>query len=61
MPEVIQTYLDTDDFNEVREIQKNLLKYYEEDFSKHAPRDVIPRIMMHNIILLYHFLLMVIH
>ena len=41
MPEVIQTYLDTDDFNEVREIQKNLLKYYEEDFSKHAPRDVI--------------------
>ena len=46
MPEVIQTYLDTDDFNEVREIQKNLLKYYEEDFSKHAPRDVIPRIMM---------------
>ena len=46
MPEVVQTYLDTDDFNEVREIQKNLLKYYEEDFSKHAPRDVIPRIMM---------------
>lgn len=31
---------------EVREIQKSLLKYYEEDFSKHAPKEVIPRIMM---------------
>lgn len=46
MPEVVQTYLDTEDFNEVREIQKNLLKYYEEDFSKHAPKEVIPRIHM---------------
>lgn len=46
MPEVIQTYIDTDDLYEVREIQKNLLKYYEEDFSKHAPKEVIPRIMM---------------
>lgn len=46
MPEVVQTYLDTEDYNEVREIQRNLLKYYEEDFSKHAPKEVIPRIMM---------------
>ena len=46
MPEVVQTYIDTDDFYEVREIQKNLLKYYEEDFSKHAPKEVVPRIMM---------------
>lgn len=46
MPEVVQTFLDTDDFYEVREVQKNLLEYYEEDFSKHAPREVIPRIMM---------------
>lgn len=46
MPEVVQTYLDTEDFNEVREIQKNLLIYYEEDFSKHAPKEVIPRIHM---------------
>lgn len=46
MPEVIQTYIDTDDLYEVREIQKNLLKYYEEDFSKHAPKEVVPRIMM---------------
>lgn len=46
MPEVVQTFLDTDDFYEVREVQRNLLEYYEEDFSKHAPREVIPRIMM---------------
>lgn len=46
MPEVLQTFIDTDDFYEVREVQKNLLKYYEEDFSKHAPKEVVPRIMM---------------
>ena len=46
MPEVVQTFIDTDDFYEVREVQKNLLKYYEEDFSKHAPKEVVPRIMM---------------
>lgn len=46
MPEAVQTYIDTDDFYEVREVQKNLLKYYEEDFSKHAPKEVVPRIMM---------------
>ena len=46
MPEVVQTYIDTEDFYEVREIQKNLLKYYEEDFSKHVPKEIVPRIMM---------------
>lgn len=46
MPEVVQTYIDTGDFNEVREIQRNLLKYYEEDFSKHAPKEVVARIRM---------------
>ncbi len=46
MPEVVQTFIDTDDFYEVREVQKNLLKYYEEDFSKHAPKEVVPRITM---------------
>ncbi|MBO5082244.1 MAG: DUF4143 domain-containing protein, partial [Lachnospiraceae bacterium] len=46
MPEVVQTFIDTDDFYAVREVQKNLLKYYEEDFSKHAPKEVVPRIMM---------------
>lgn len=46
MPEVVQTYIDSDDLFEVREIQNNLLQYYEEDFSKYAPKEVVPRIMM---------------
>ena len=46
MPEVVQSYIDNNDYVEIRDIQKNLLKYYEEDFSKHAPKEVIPRIMM---------------
>lgn len=46
MPEVVQIYIDSDDLFEVREIQNNLLQYYEEDFSKHAPKEVVPRIMM---------------
>ena len=46
LPEVVQTYIDSDDLFEVREIQNNLLQYYEEDFSKHAPKEVVPRIMM---------------
>lgn len=40
------TYIDTDDLYQVREVQKNLLTYYESDFSKHAPREQIPRIQM---------------
>ena len=46
MPEAVQCFADTDDYFEVREIQNGLLKYYEEDFSKHAPKDVVPRIQM---------------
>lgn len=46
MPEVVQTYLDTDDFDEVRIIQKELLTYYANDFSKHAPKETVPRIQM---------------
>ena len=36
MPEVVQSYVGSKDFNQVREIQKNLLNYYQQDFSKHA-------------------------
>lgn len=46
MPEVVSTYLDTDDFYEVQKIQKELLIYYANDFSKHAPVETIPRIQM---------------
>lgn len=44
MPEVVQCYVDTKDFNEVREIQKNLLNYYQQDFSKHAEAILVPRL-----------------
>ena len=46
MPEAVQCFVDTDDYFAVREIQNGLLKYYEEDFSKHAPKEVVPRIQM---------------
>lgn len=46
MPEAVQTFLDTDDMKEVRNIQKELLTYYENDFSKHAPKEQLPRIQM---------------
>ncbi len=46
MPEAVQTYIETDDLQEVRRIQKGLLSYYENDFSKHVPKETIPRIQM---------------
>jgi hypothetical protein len=46
MPEAVQTFIDTDDMKAVREVQKELLLYYENDFSKHAPQEQIPRIQM---------------
>ena len=44
MPEVVQSYLDSKDFNQVREIQKNLLNYYQQDFSKHAEATLVSRL-----------------
>lgn len=46
MPEAVQAYVDTDDLQEVRSIQKSLLLYYKNDFSKHALTDTVPRIQM---------------
>lgn len=44
MPEVVQIYAETKDFNRVREIQKNLLNYYQQDFSKYAEVSLVPRL-----------------
>lgn len=44
MPEAVQAFIDNHDFNEVREIQQRILSAYEQDFSKHAPNETIPRI-----------------
>lgn len=46
MPEVVQSFVDNRDFNEVREIQQRILSAYEQDFSKHAPNEIVPRIRM---------------
>ncbi len=44
MPEAVQSFAENRDFNEVREIQKRILAAYEQDFSKHAPNDIVPKI-----------------
>ena len=46
LPEAVQNFADNKDFGEVREIQKRILYAYEQDFSKHAPNEIIPRIRM---------------
>ena len=46
LPEAVKSYAESDDVAEVRKIQKNLLLYYENDFSKHAPKELIARIQM---------------
>ena len=46
MPEVVLNFSANNDFNEAREIQERILAAYEQDFSKHAPNEVVPRIRM---------------
>ena len=46
MPEGVQSFAENKDFNEVREIQKRIILAYEQDFSKHAPNHIVPKIRM---------------
>ncbi len=46
MPEAVQSFAEEEDFNEVRDIQKRILSAYEQDFSKHAPNEIVPKIRM---------------
>ena len=46
MPEAVAAFASRNDFEEVRRIQTRLLAGYEQDFSKHAPAAVVPRIRM---------------
>ena len=46
MPECVKNFIENKDFNEVRRIQKNILATYEQDFSKHAPNEIVPKIRM---------------
>lgn len=46
MPEAVLSFVEEKNFNEVREIQKRILSAYEQDFSKHAPNGIVPKIRM---------------
>lgn len=46
MPEVVQTMIDTNDFEIIREKQLAILETYQHDFSKHAPKEIVPKIRM---------------
>lgn len=46
MPEAVLAFSEGNDWEEVRDIQNEILKSYDYDFSKHAPAEVVPRIRM---------------
>ena len=46
MPEAVKTFAETLDYRMVRQVQQRLLMAYEQDFSKHAPHETVPRIRM---------------
>lgn len=46
MPSAVNKYIETKDYKQVRKIQLKLLQAYEEDFSKHAPIEIVPRLKM---------------
>ncbi|MCX6334871.1 MAG: ATP-binding protein [Bacteroidia bacterium] len=46
MPEAVLKFSENSSFKDVRDIHKHILDAYEHDFSKHAPRDIVPRIRM---------------
>lgn len=46
MPEAVRSFSEDRDFREVRAIQQRILAAYEQDFSKHAPNGIVPKIRM---------------
>jgi len=44
MPEAAQEYAESGDYGKVRKIHEQILFTYEQDFSKHAPTIIVPRI-----------------
>lgn len=43
---MVSTYLKYKDFQKVREVQNRLLGAYENDFTEHAPAEIVTRIRM---------------
>lgn len=46
MPEVVFHFVEKRDFRVVRNTQNRILTAYQNDFSKHAPKEIVPRINM---------------
>ena len=46
MPAVVKAYSESGDLNRVREIQQQILREYERDFSKHIPPQILPKVRM---------------
>ena len=46
MPEAVLNFSQNRDWQQVRKIQKDILTSYKNDFSKHAPKEILPRINM---------------
>lgn len=46
MPEAVETFASERDWIKVRKIQNQILDSYRNDFSKHAPMEILPRINM---------------
>jgi len=46
MPEVVAHFSQYRDWNVARQLQNKILKSYESDFSKYAPKEILPRINM---------------
>ncbi|MEX2568709.1 MAG: AAA family ATPase [Cyclobacteriaceae bacterium] len=46
MPEAVQTFFETKDLELVRSVQNRIMDAYQQDFSKHAPFEIVPRIRM---------------
>ena len=46
MPEAVSNYIDYKNLDTVRSIQQKILAGYENDFAKHAPNEIVPRIRL---------------
>ena len=44
MPEAVKTWIEAHDYDEVEEVQNEILHDYADDFSKHAPLNEVPKI-----------------
>ena len=46
MPEAVAVFAENRDWQKTRQVHKQILSAYERDFSKHAPKEIFPRLKM---------------